>query len=355
MPPDTTPPLDLKESLRLMAQELGFCALGVAPALPAPHGEEFLSWLENGHQGSMQWLEKNPLRRIDPKLVLESAQSLLVFLFPYGSSVESSPAVASYAWGEDYHPLLEKKLTDICLSLENYGGEQKLYVDTGPLLERDLAVQAGLGWCGKSNLFIHPHYGSKTLLACIITSLKIEPDLPQASRCGFCTRCLKACPTGALKEPYNLDSRRCLSYLTIENKGSIPLEFRRLLGGRIYGCDSCLNACPWNKKSQPHADFELVGHLKILKTPLSEIAQWEEEDFMHLLAHSPIKRIKYPAFMRNVCTALGNVGTSPDKARLRQLAQHPHPLIAEHAQWALAEITSREELSFLPREHSCSP
>lgn len=334
-----------------MSKALGFAHCGVAAAVPAAHQQEYKKWLEQGRAGTMDWLSRDPERRSDPRLVLTEAASILVFALnykPMSSAKFSVSAVrgqtASYAWGEDYHKVMEQKLADMSDYLHSCGGTQKYYVDAGPLLERDIAVAAGLGWCGKSNMLIHPKIGSYTLLGVILTSLELPVDEPLVNRCGLCRRCLDFCPTQAITAPHHVDARRCVAYLTIEHKGAIPLELRSLIGNRIYGCDTCIQACPWNKKAPPTSQWQWSYKKAFLEKPLEELVQISEEEWKKELAQSPIKRIKYPAFLRNVCVALGNVGTRANIAVLRPLTEHENVLIAEHAFWAISEIERREKL-----------
>ncbi|MBB5034489.1 tRNA epoxyqueuosine(34) reductase QueG [Prosthecobacter vanneervenii] len=255
----------------------------------------------------------------------------------------TSYRVARYAWNNDYHDLIESKLRTLTDFLTTHGGTQRPYVDTGPVLERDFASLAGLGWGGKSTMQIHRHLGTWFFLADILTTLELPPDSPGPDRCGTCTRCITACPTQAITAPRSLDARRCISYLTIESKGPIPLQFRRAIGDRIYGCDSCLDACPWNRHAQVSHEATFQARTTIFQHTLRDFLLLTDDTFRALFAKSPIKRIKRPAFLRNVCVALGNVGTPADLPALQAAAQDEHPLIAEHAQWAIEEIKTRQQ------------
>jgi epoxyqueuosine reductase len=232
------------------------------------------------------------------------------------------------------------KLEKLSAFLADLGGTQKCYVDTGPVLERDHAAEAGLGWHGKSTMLIDAKLGTWFFIGEILTTLDLAPDPPQPARCGTCQRCLTACPTGAITEPHRLDARRCISYLTIELKGSIPLELRPLIGDRIYGCDDCLEACPWNR-------FAAVSREAAFNAPrararlLRDFLSLDDAKFRELFRRSPIKRIKRRGFLRNVCVALGNVGGEEDLPALRRAAADPEPLIAEHAAWAIGQIEDR--------------
>ncbi len=249
--------------------------------------------------------------------------------------------IARYAWNNDYHDLIEAKLRTLADFLTAHGGTQRPYVDTGPVLERDFASESGLGWGGKSTMQIHRHLGTWFFLADILTTLELPPDAPATDHCGKCTRCITACPTQAITAPRRMDARRCISYLTIESKGPIPLEFRHAIGDRIYGCDTCLDACPWNRHAQASHEATFQARATIFAHTLRDFLTLTDDTFRALFAKSPIKRIKRPAFLRNVCVALGNTGTPSDLPALELAAQDENPLIAEHAQWAVGEIRTR--------------
>ncbi|MFZ4764051.1 MAG: tRNA epoxyqueuosine(34) reductase QueG, partial [Roseimicrobium sp.] len=244
----------LKAELQHLARQLGFDDCRIAPALPAAHRELYAQWVAEGKHGEMAWMARNVERRSDPRLVLTGAQSVIVFAMNYYQGAKPNAAlegcIARYAWNNDYHDIIEKKLRQVDSFLQAHGGVQRCYVDTGPVLERDFANEAGLGWNGKSTMQIHRSLGTWFFLAEVLTTLDIEPDAPVRDLCGKCTRCMDACPTRAITSAHTMDARRCIAYLTIESKGSIPLEFRRAIGGRLYGCDDCLAACPWNRFAQ---------------------------------------------------------------------------------------------------------
>jgi len=220
---------------------------------------------------------------------------------------------------------------------------QKPYVDTGPVLERDFATDAGLGWNGKSTMQIHRRLGTWFFLAEILTTLELVPDEPFGDHCGKCTRCITACPTAAITAPHRLDARRCISYLTIEHKGPIPEEFREAMGDRIYGCDDCLDACPWNRFAAQSREMAFQARGSVFAKRLRDFLALDDEGFRALFARSPIKRIKRARFLRNVCVALGNTGTADDLTALQRAAADPDPLVSEHAAWAIARIRSRFE------------
>lgn len=334
------------EALSEAAEALGFDFVGAARAAESRYASAYREWVEKEYNGDMEWMARTPERRADPRLVFPGAKSVIVLGMSYFSPLEKSGVgsgeIARYAVGEDYHPVLESKLRDLDELLQVYGGSQRYYTDTGPVLERGWAEEAGLGWPGKSGLFIHPKIGSATFLAVILTTLELPYGREATNRCGFCRRCLDSCPTGAITEPGVVDARRCLSYLTIENKGEIPLEFRKSLGGRIYGCDSCLMACPWNRKAEWTREEAFLPIKRNLNLPVREYLSWTEEDFLRRFRRSPIRRIKWRGFMRNVCVAAGNTGTMADITLLETLAACGDSLVEEHARWASNEIRERE-------------
>ncbi len=248
--------------------------------------------------------------------------------------------IARYAWGDDYHEVMLSKLKQLDAFLREHGGTQKCYVDTGPILERDYAAEAGIGWHGKSTMLIDPKLGTWFFLAEILTTLDLPPDEPQTSRCGSCTRCITACPTNAITQDHRLDARRCISYLTIELKGSIPAELRPLIGDRIYGCDDCLDACPWNRFASISREASFQAQ-PATRMPLRDYLALDDVQFRALFRRSPIKRVKRRGFLRNVCVALGNVGNQSDLPALHRAALDPEPLVAEHAAWAVNRILER--------------
>ncbi len=335
---------ELKSRLVAEAERLGFADCRIARAQPAAHREVFEQWVADGKYGDMQWLARNLERRTDPRLVVPGAQSVIVLAMNYfqGEAPHANAyRIARYAWNDDYHDLIEARLWELDAFLKAQGGTQRHYVDTGPVLERDFANESGLGWNGKSTMQIHRELGTWFFLATIITTLPLEPDGPPKDLCGKCTRCMDACPTGAITAPHRMDARKCVSYLTIEHKGSIPLEYRKQIGDRLYGCDDCLTACPWNKFAQLSQEATFQARESVFTRKLRDFLALNDEQFRELFRKSPIKRIKRPAFLRNVCVALGNVGTREDLPALELAAQDEHPLIAEHARWAVEQILQR--------------
>ncbi len=351
------------------ARTLGFELCGVVAAEKFPELANFEEWLERGYQGEMKYLE-DPRRR-DPSLVLEPLRSVIVCGLNYNTeqpySVDAADAmrageprgwISRYAWGDDYHEVMWRKLNDLeALLKERFAGPftSRAYADTGPVAERVLAKHAGLGWLGKNTLLLNEKHGSWFFLGVILTSLELAPSLEAgemapADLCGNCRQCLDACPTGALVEPYVMDARRCISYLTIELRGDIPEEFRAPMGWQVYGCDICQDVCPYNraapvsglKEFQPRADD---AERSFYMPRLEWLAGLKEEEFRKFFRGSAMKRAKWQGAVRNACNALGNAGLQRSKAGdrgaiavLERLAGSKDQVIAVSAQWALRRI-----------------
>ena len=325
-----------------VARDLGFDDCRISRAREAAHAEQYRQWLADGCAGEMKWLERGVDRRVDPTRVVEGACSVISLAlnyFPGNENPEVNYRISRYAWNDDYHDIIESKLEDLNEALSEMGGVQRFYTDTGPVLERDFATAAGVGWNGKSCVQIHQGMGTWFFLAEVITTLDLPVDEPFGDHCGKCTRCIDACPTDAITEPHRVDARRCISYLTIENKGSIPVEFRKQIGDRIYGCDTCLDVCPWNRFAKLSRETKFHARQSIFHYQLRDFLDLDDEAFRFLFAKSPIKRIKRNRFLRNVCVALGNVGTEEDLPALKRAADDQDPMISEHAQWALDELS----------------
>ncbi len=335
----------LRENISYVAEQLGFGDSRVAAIQAPPNLARYQEWLAEGMYGDMSWFERNNERRSDPALILEGAQSIVCLAMNYNPGLDhpnEQYRIAKYSWNNDYHDMIESKLKDLDLAMQEMGGTQRYYVDTGPVLERDFASVAGLGWNGKSTVQIHRQLGTWFFLAEIITTLDIERSDPIRNRCGSCTRCMVACPTQAITGPQEMDARKCISYLTIEHKGAIPLEYRKAIGNRIYGCDECLEVCPWNKFAKLSQEADFHARQEVFDKSLQDFLVLSDDDFRALFAKSPIKRIKRNRFLRNVCVALGNVGSASDIPALKKcMGAEDDPLILEHAAWALEEIESR--------------
>ncbi len=354
----------MKAAIRQRALELGFddCRFtdGNAPA----SAEQFQSWLAENKNGEMEWLERNAEKRVDPQKVLPGAKSMICLAASYamdwsadGSSASSAPdttrtsrprsvdVIARYARFDDYHDVLGARLKLLAQFVDQLAAKTRSlwYVDTGPILERDLAQRAGIGFVGKHTNLISRRLGNWIFLSEIITTLELEPDTPEKNYCGKCSRCISACPTNAITAPFQLDARRCISYLTIELKGSIPVEFRKAIGNRIYGCDDCLAACPWNRFAREGSLMKQHTRKELNSPDLVELLQLDDVGFKSRFAGSPILRTKRRGLLRNVCVALGNVGDESTLPVLEKAAHDSEPLIAEHAQWAIAQVESRRK------------
>jgi epoxyqueuosine reductase len=369
--------MNLTEQVKLRALELGFDLVGIAPTVIAPHVTAYTDWIAAGMHGEMAYLARDPARRSDLRRVLPNARSIIVVGISYYTidlpdEIKRDPArglIARYAWGVDYHDLMTPRLKELAQFVEDeFHGTgipmpvptpaTKVYVDTGPVLERDWALTAGLGFIGKNTCLINPRMGSWLFLGVVITDMPLDPSpsgpsaatnagvIPNSNAarndtshtgCGTCTRCLTACPTNAFPAPYVLDARKCISYLTIELKGSIPVDLRPLMSNRIFGCDICQDVCPWPARfAAPTKERAFYpADLDRAAPKLNDLAQLSEEDFKRRFAGTPILRAKRRGLLRNVAVALGNWGSTEARAALKTLARDPDQLIAEHARWGL--------------------
>jgi len=341
----------MRTTIRQRARELGFDECRFTTAAPPATSHNFQDWLASNHHGEMGWLQRNSEKRANPQRVLPGAKSILILAASYyrqGAGAEtSSPkagVIARYARFDDYHDVLGDRVRVLSEFINQQGGPEARslwYVDTGPLLERDLAQRAGLGFAGKHTNLISRKLGNWFFLSEIITTLELEPDEPERNHCGRCTRCIEACPTNAITAPFELDARKCISYLTIELKGSIPVEFRPAIGNRIYGCDDCLAACPWNRFAQTGQLMKSHARTELDSPDLITLLQLDDAGFKSRFKGSPILRTKRRGLLRNVCVALGNTGDKTALPYLQKAAADPEPLISEHAQWAIQEIERR--------------
>ncbi len=342
----------LKMGLLEEARSQGFQLAGIASATRAETEGAYREWLAAGHAGEMHYLGRDPDRRSDPVLAWPQTGSILVVGVNYRTwdpdpDEAADPLrgkVARYALGDDYHDVLSDRLRSLLAwAREKYREalpdlDGRCYVDTGPLLERDLAARAGLGWFGKNTMLINREQGSYFFLGALLLNIELPPDGPTTAHCGTCSRCLTACPTGAFVSPYVLDARRCIAYLTIELKGPIPRELRPMVGNWVFGCDLCQEVCPWNRKSMRGDDerFQPHDHLKVPELiPLLSITQ---EEFRSRFRGSPVKRAKRRGLLRNVCIALGNSGDPSAIPALAAALTHEEPLVRGHAAWALGRL-----------------
>jgi epoxyqueuosine reductase len=361
---------DLASQLKQRAAELGFDACRITTAAPPESGPRLRQALADGRHAGMEWIARNADKRCNPDLVLPGARSIIALAVSYAHDPQPGPEapasnageprgiVARYARHSDYHDVLAPRLADLTAWLDaatTPAHRSLWYVDTGPILERDLAQRAGIGFVGRHTNIVSRDLGNWFLLAEILTQAELPIDPPARNLCGKCTRCLDACPTQALPAPFTLDARRCISYLTIELKGSIPEDLRPLIGNRIYGCDDCLAACPWNRFAvearllAPHRRHDLDA------PALHDLLALDDATFRARFAGSPILRTKRRGFLRNVAVALGNIGGSESIAPLERATADPEPLIREHAAWALARIQDRLQRSQPPAASTSPP
>jgi epoxyqueuosine reductase len=349
--------MSLKESILAEAKRLGFNLAGVTSSDPPSHLGVFERWLVEGHHGEMGYLstDRARARRADPRSILPECKSILVLGWEHtipgsnedltgGENQPSKGRIASYAWDEDYHNVIPPQLEALAAYIETLVGEpvpNRWYTDTGPILERDLAQRAGLGWIGKNTCLINPTNGSYFLLAELFLGIDLEPDPPfLADRCGSCTRCIEACPTSCILPDRTIDAQQCISYLTIELKGPIPLEIRPQMDNWIFGCDICQQVCPWNQRFARADESEIVPERAQIVTPeLAAELSLSPEDFNRKFKGNPVKRTKRRGYLRNVAVALGNsrdIASAPSLAK--SLESEPEPLVRGHAAWALGQM-----------------
>jgi epoxyqueuosine reductase len=348
-------PKDLKERITDKARQLGFVLAGVTTPDPPPHYTTFEDWLAQGRHGTMDYLatERSRARRANPREILPECKSILVLATPYSSPSgrgasegqgegEITGSIASYAWGADYHDVLPARIKELVQFIEEQAGypvKNRWYTDTGPLLERDLAQRAGIGWIGKNTCLINPKRGSYFLLSEILLELALEPDTPFVTdHCGTCTRCIEACPTDCILPDRTIDATRCISYLTIELKDEIPVELRDKIGDWVFGCDVCQMVCPWNRFAK---EGDVSFGDKIPTRPLIHEMSVSTPDFNQRFRGTPVKRARRGGYLRNVAVALGNTGNMHALPVLQNAVHDEDPLVREHARWAINKITSR--------------
>jgi len=344
----------LEQAIKEKARRLGFSLAGVTSPEPPPHLSTFERWLGAGRHGEMSYLadERSRARRADPHTILPECKSILVLAAPYAdpepaqASEATGPSpsgrVAAYAWGDDYHNVFPPRLQELVDFIEEQVGHpvpNRYYTDTGPLLERDLAQRAGLGWIGKNTCLINPKHGSYFLLAEILLGLELEPDPPfTTDQCGTCTRCIEACPTSCILPDRTIDARRCISYLTIELKDDIPEELRPLLGEWVFGCDVCQTVCPWNRFASPEGDASFSPRPDTPTPNLIQELALSPEAFNRKFKNSPVKRAKRRGYLRNVAVAAGNAQDEATIPALERAQNDEEELVREHATWALKKL-----------------
>jgi epoxyqueuosine reductase len=349
----------LLADLKRWSAELGFARLGVAKIDLGADEAFFRDWLDAGFHGEMSYMARHEQERRSPQKLLPGTVTCVSVRMDYwpGGAADSHAILANgnkayvsrYAVGGDYHKFIRKRLQKLCdrvaLAVGPFG--YRVFSDSAPVLEKALARNAGLGWIGKHTNLIDRDSGSYFFLGEIYLDLNLPADEPASAHCGSCSACLPACPTGAIVAPYRLDARRCISYLTIELKGPIPLEFRQAIGNRIYGCDDCQLVCPWNKFARPAREAHFVPRHALDRTELVDLFRWTEAEFLSRLEGSAIRRIGHERWLRNIAVALGNAPSSPPLlAALQERAAHPSAMVREHVAWALAQHA---------RPDACSP
>ncbi|WP_202389524.1 tRNA epoxyqueuosine(34) reductase QueG [Croceibacterium soli] len=341
---------ELKARLADKARELGFAAVGFAPAADNPlQGQRLKEWLAAGHHGEMEWMEARADVRQGPQSMWPGARSVIALGMSYAPdhdplALEGHPEkarISVYAQGRDYHDTVKKALKALARWLVEQAPEAqlKVFVDTAPVMEKPLGQAAGIGWQGKHTNLVSREHGSWLFLGAIYTTLPFQPDAPHGERCGSCRACQDACPTDAFPAPFRLDARRCISYLTIEHKGPIPEEFREAIGNRIYGCDDCLAVCPWNKFADSAARHRAFLPREELVAPdLADLISLDDAAFRQKFSGSPIKRIGRDRFVRNCLIAAGNSGDAALVGPVQALSNDPDPVVAEAARWALDRL-----------------
>jgi epoxyqueuosine reductase len=336
------------DQVRTLAAEVGFdiCRITSVEA-DWPAGVRLRDFVAAGYHGDMGWMEETLERRVHPRAMWPEARSAVVFGLNYGPDHDPLEAlkhtdhavISVYAKGRDYHDIIKKRLKQFAREFANgTGADVKVFVDTAPLMEKPLAAQSGLGWQGKHTNLVSRSYGSWLFLGVMLTTAGLTPDPPETDHCGSCRACLDICPTKAFPAPYQLDARKCISYLTIEHDGPVPHEFRKLLGNRIYGCDDCLAVCPWNKFAQETRDMKLAANPMTDLPSLEVLAELDEDSFRERFSGSPVKRIKRRRFLRNVLIAIGNSGNPHFVLSVIRLLGDEEPLVRGAAVWALAQL-----------------
>ncbi|MBK5655767.1 MAG: tRNA epoxyqueuosine(34) reductase QueG, partial [Rhizobium sp.] len=315
-----------------------------------------LEFLGSGGHGDMDWLAANPERRADPRVLWDGVRSIVMLGVNYGPDDDplkllarrSQGAISVYAQGDDYHDVIKKRLKVLARWLAaTTGDEVKVFVDTAAVMEKPLAQAAGIGWQGKHTNLVSREFGSWLFLGAIYSATELPRDEADTDRCGSCRACQEICPTAAFPAPYKLDARRCISYLTIENKGPIPHEFRKSIGNRIYGCDDCLAVCPWNKFAQEGREQKLAARDALRAPDLADLARLDDPAFRALFTRSPVKRIGRDRFIRNVLVAIGNSGDAGLAGEARRLLDDTSPLVRGAAVWALSQLIERDAFAAL--------
>ena len=339
----------LTQQIRDWSQELGFNAIGITDPDPGQHGEYLKQWLQQGQHGSMDWLARHLHLRLQPELLHAGVNSVICVRLDYLHAAATPPQqlqqqaatghISRYAAGRDYHKLMRKRLAQLAKRIAAAaGGSHRALVDSAPVLEKVYAQKAGLGWIGKHTNLLHSTAGNWFFLGEIYTTLQLPRDEPATDHCGSCRQCIDVCPTRAITAPYQLDARKCISYLTIEHKGSIPEQYRRAIGNHVFGCDDCLAICPWNKFASYSREQAFTPREQLDAPQLIELFGWTQAQFLQATAGTAIRRIDYLQWLRNLAVALGNAPSSQAVvAALQQRLEHPSAMLREHIEWALAQ------------------
>jgi epoxyqueuosine reductase len=353
-------PATIKAEILARARGEGFDLVHFAGADALPvNASRLREFLESGHHGSMDWMEKRADWRADPQAMWPQARSVIVLGLNYGPAHDplavleqkDRGAISVYALGDDYHDVVKKKLKALAGHIfQAFKAEVKVFVDTAPVMEKPLAQKAGLGWQGKHTNLVSRDFGSWLFLGSIFTTLELPPDEAQQDHCGNCHACLNVCPTNAFPAPYRLDARRCISYLTIEHDGPIPRNFRKAMGNRIYGCDDCLAVCPWNKFARTASEAKLAARDELKAPPLAELAALDDAGFRALFRKSPIKRIGRARFLRNVMIAIGNSGNAALADRALAALDDDAAIVRGAAIWALSQLLPQDHYRQLARD-----
>ena len=339
----------LKESIKAKAAELGFVACGFARADAAPEaGERLREWIAAGHHGEMGWIEDRAEQRASPQGLWPEARSVIALAMSYAPASDplalageaSRGRISVYAQGADYHKVVKKALKAMGRWLADEAGCQlKVFVDTAPVMEKPLSAAAGIGWQGKHSNLLSREFGNWLFLGVIYTTLDLAPDAPASEHCGSCSRCIRACPTGAIIAPGQVDARKCISYLTIEHAGPIPHEYRAAMGNRIYGCDDCLAVCPWNRfAEQAQANIAFAPRAELAAPALADLLGLDDASFREMFSGSPIKRIGVKRMTRNCLIAAGNSGDASLRPAVERHAASDDPVVADAARWALERL-----------------
>ena len=352
-------PNSISDQIKARARAEGFDAVRFAGAQAAPQNAARLGeFLDAGHHGEMAWMAERATWRADPQEMWPAARSVIMLGINYGPEAADDPlailqqrdraAISVYAQGDDYHDVVKKKRKALAGHIfQTFNAEVKVFVDTAPVMEKPLAQKAGLGWQGKHTNLVSREFGSWLFLGSIFTTLELPPDSAEDDHCGNCHACLDICPTDAFPAPYRLDARRCISYLTIENKGPIPREFRESMGNRIYGCDDCLAVCPWNKFASAASEMKLAARAELKNARLADLAALDGAAFRALFRKSPVKRIGRDRFLRNVMIAIGNSGDAALAGAARAALDDASPLVRGAAVWALSRLLPRQDFAAL--------